>query len=413
MIKHPSKESNPDNIKPVLTINHASQRLHVYDLPGVGPAVFLHDFGVLLGYRCKGYARNLHRQLCGEMAHLSLAGLKSARQYSPALPRRRRGARGLPVLPVAKIGFALVCSFNRGRGQIVEGWVRAIHKEMHAQDKIAVAKVEPPATIPPARAPEPAAPSADQIVDIDWSKLVSSEAPDPAYPVDFEYLWMAMGISRKQEAVRALRGHFSEGADFCADLRKKTGVSKGRPVKSYWLTENCARELCMVPNTDRARQVRRYFIAREAQAKRLIEERQEILQRQAAPAPQDPLAMVERGIALFEQLGGVDERDRLFLRDVARNALAKSTGTPLLTAGAEPERGWTVGERITHLGYRYSVSLAQRAGRKAAQQYRSQMGQEPPAVDRYVDGAVRPVKLYAGTEALVLLDEVIAAEASR
>lgn len=57
---------------------------------------------------------------------------------------------------------------------------------------------------------------------------------------------------------------FVEGEDFSPVLGKSTG---GRPTSEYHLTLDMAKELAMVENNDQGRQVRRYFIAMERQAR--------------------------------------------------------------------------------------------------------------------------------------------------
>lgn len=57
---------------------------------------------------------------------------------------------------------------------------------------------------------------------------------------------------------------FAEGEDFSPVLGKSTG---GRPGVEYHLTLDMAKELAMVENNDQGRQVRRYFIAMERQAR--------------------------------------------------------------------------------------------------------------------------------------------------
>jgi len=57
---------------------------------------------------------------------------------------------------------------------------------------------------------------------------------------------------------------FVEGEDFSPVLGKSTG---GRPTNEFHLTLDMAKELAMVENNDQGRQVRRYFIAMERQAR--------------------------------------------------------------------------------------------------------------------------------------------------
>jgi len=418
MVRHTPEESN--NIRPAFVVTRAHQRLPVYDLPGVGLAFLLHDLEFVLGYGGNGALKRLSLLMGAQRYTLSPSALSGFRAYSPSLPVRRQKDFSCPVVPVSNARRLLSGSFRGSRRAVAQDWVSAIRKEMRERHQNTLAAIKPTPTAEsapkaePAPAPEPKAPTpADdgQIVDIDWGKLVSDEAPDPAFPVDFEYLWPFLGHGAKHKAVALLKARFVEGVEFCSTSRlSKSKGSGGHNKRLYWLAMDCAQNLCLVANTDRAKKIRRYFIAREAQAKRLLEERKELAQPRAT-LNQDPLAMVERAYGLLERLGGVDERDRLFLRDVTRNALAKSTGTGLLTSGptTEVSRAWTVGERITHLGIKYTRDLAQRAGRIAAGIYRKQTGREPDTTDRYVDGAVRHVKVYVGAEALALLDESITA----
>ncbi|WP_175253478.1 antA/AntB antirepressor family protein [Pseudomonas sp. BMW13] len=57
---------------------------------------------------------------------------------------------------------------------------------------------------------------------------------------------------------------FVDGEDFSPFLGKSTG---GRPGMEYHLTLDTAKELAMVENNEQGRQVRRYFIAMEREAR--------------------------------------------------------------------------------------------------------------------------------------------------
>lgn len=69
---------------------------------------------------------------------------------------------------------------------------------------------------------------------------------------------------------------FTEGEDFFGNSRK----TRGRPATDYHLTLDMAKELAMVENNDKGRQVRRYFIEVEKKAKAPA-----ITQAQALPSP--------------------------------------------------------------------------------------------------------------------------------
>ncbi len=57
---------------------------------------------------------------------------------------------------------------------------------------------------------------------------------------------------------------FTEGEDFIAILRQ----TNGRPSKDYIVTLDMAKELCMVSNTEKGKETRKYFIAAEKRASR-------------------------------------------------------------------------------------------------------------------------------------------------
>ncbi|MGV6473557.1 antA/AntB antirepressor family protein [Azotobacter vinelandii] len=57
---------------------------------------------------------------------------------------------------------------------------------------------------------------------------------------------------------------FIEGEDFYSVLSKSAG---GRPSQDYHLTLDMAKELAMVENNEKGRQIRRYFIAMEREAR--------------------------------------------------------------------------------------------------------------------------------------------------
>jgi phage anti-repressor protein len=59
---------------------------------------------------------------------------------------------------------------------------------------------------------------------------------------------------------------FTEGEDFYSILSK----TRGRPATDYHLTLDMAKELAMIENNDKGRQVRRYFIACEKNAGRPV-----------------------------------------------------------------------------------------------------------------------------------------------
>jgi hypothetical protein len=88
------------------------------------------------------------------------------------------------------------------------------------------------------------------------------------------------------------------------------------------------------------------------------------------------IALVERSISLFEQLGGLDQRDQLLFKDIVRsNVLTASSGL-LLVAPTDEEL--TLGDAWLDV---FQQALP-----------RNQFGEEPPCRQRFFDGAPRQVK---------------------
>lgn len=71
---------------------------------------------------------------------------------------------------------------------------------------------------------------------------------------------LGVGDRFDQWIIRRIESYgFAEGEDFCT----KSCKTRGLPATDYHLTLDMAKELAMVENNDRGRQVRRYFIALE------------------------------------------------------------------------------------------------------------------------------------------------------
>ena len=60
---------------------------------------------------------------------------------------------------------------------------------------------------------------------------------------------------------------FTEGEDYSPVLANRSDCLPGKPRSEYHLTLDMAKELAMVENNEQGRQVRRYFIAMERQAR--------------------------------------------------------------------------------------------------------------------------------------------------
>jgi enamine deaminase RidA (YjgF/YER057c/UK114 family) len=127
---------------------------------------------------------------------------------------------------------------------------------------------------------------------------------------------------------------------------------------------------------------------------------------QGAPAPAvvdaprlgaaEVVALVERSVALFEKLGGMDQRDELLFKDIVRsNVLSASSGSVPALVGEDEltlSDAWmeVFQEVLPRTKYRS-------AGILVANAYREDFGEEPPTRQQFVDGAPRQVKSYRRT----------------
>lgn len=103
--------------------------------------------------------------------------------------------------------------------------------------------------------------------------------------------------------------------------------------------------------------------------------------------------LVERSVALFDRLGGMDPRDELLFKDIVRSSvLSASSGGAIALTGEDEltlSDAWmqVFQEVLPRTKYRS-------AGILVANAYREDFGTEPPTRQQYVDGAPRQVKSY-------------------
>lgn len=124
------------------------------------------------------------------------------------------------------------------------------------------------------------------------------------------------------------------------------------------------------------------------------------------PPARERLESIRLGMDLLYELGGIDERTQLALRDIVRDVLLEDKlKKPALPGGGRAE--WPVSDRARHLGYMPNRAQLQKIGRTAASLYRlAAEGQDPPKREQFVDGTTRMVFCY-GEEHLGILDRAI------
>lgn len=124
------------------------------------------------------------------------------------------------------------------------------------------------------------------------------------------------------------------------------------------------------------------------------------------PPAKERLENIRLGMDLLYELGGVDERTQLALRDIVRDVLLDDKlKKPALPSGGRAE--WPVSDRARHLGFNPDKKALIKIGRTAAKLYRlAHDGEGPPTREQYVDGTTRMVKCY-GEADLNILDQAI------
>lgn len=125
------------------------------------------------------------------------------------------------------------------------------------------------------------------------------------------------------------------------------------------------------------------------------------------PPARERLENIRLGMDLLYELGGVDERTQLALRDIVRDVLLEDK---LRKTSQSPNARleWPISDRARHLGFRPDKGDLQKIGRVAAKLYRLRHdGKNPPEREQFVDGTTRSVKCY-GEDDLDIVDQAIA-----
>ena len=121
----------------------------------------------------------------------------------------------------------------------------------------------------------------------------------------------------------------------------------------------------------------------------------------------DNIQIMESGVARLSSGGKLEDRDRLMLKDMFRNAFTvpgvAAPPLPQITNGAETgaaqtttedRRPLTITTYASELGIKLSVAQQQAAGKIMAKLYRDTYHADPESHEQFVQGAVRPVKSY-------------------
>jgi phage anti-repressor protein len=110
---------------------------------------------------------------------------------------------------------------------------------------------------------------------------------DDEFIINIEFVFKWIGFARKDHAKRLLEKYFIIDSDYKITLNSlisppkgenlKLDIKKeGRPVEVILLTPNCFKQLCLLANTDKGKQVRLYYIKMESVLMKYLKEKNEI-----------------------------------------------------------------------------------------------------------------------------------------
>lgn len=120
------------------------------------------------------------------------------------------------------------------------------------------------------------------------------------------------------------------------------------------------------------------------------------------------LEIISLGMDLFSQLGGIDERTELHIKDLVRDiVLADKLEKPALPEGETRRLEWPISDRVLHLGYGVqNNNILKSIGILASNLHFAKYGKRPVKKEQFVDGTTRMVASY-GEDDLDILDQAI------
>jgi prophage antirepressor-like protein len=123
------------------------------------------------------------------------------------------------------------------------------------------------------------------------------------------------------------------------------------------------------------------------------------------PPARERLENVRLGLDIMYELGGIDERTQLAVKDIVKDILLEDK---LLKPSNEQKRFEVpISDRARQLGYNPNKGQLQKLGKTAVQFYRLRYNEDPPKREQFVDGTTRMVNCYS-TDDIDILDQAIA-----
>jgi prophage antirepressor-like protein len=123
------------------------------------------------------------------------------------------------------------------------------------------------------------------------------------------------------------------------------------------------------------------------------------------PPAREQLENIRMGLDLMYELGGIDERTQLALKDVIKDILLEGK----LKKPSDEQKRFEVpvSDRARQLGYNPNKGQLQKIGKTVVQFYRLRHDEDPPKREQFVDGTTRMVNCYSEDD-LDILDQAIA-----
>jgi phage regulator Rha-like protein len=195
------------------------------------------------------------------------------------------------------------------------------------------------------------------------------------------------------------------------------GSKGGRPERVAYLSEDQATLLMTFSrNTERVVECKVALVKAFSEAKRVIKEAIPAQAEGLAPALPDRLTRLKEAVAIGNQLGGFDDRQKMLLKDQLMNLLMQERllpeGSSVSVLSADPAAETQgrievpISDRCLDLGYKPSTKQLLKIGQVAAAFYRGQKGRPPQKREQFVGGTTRLVNVYTADD-LGILDSAI------
>jgi phage anti-repressor protein len=122
------------------------------------------------------------------------------------------------------------------------------------------------------------------------------------FVIDLSDVFQTVGFTRKDNAMTLIKKKLIEDVDYKSFLLRRENLHGGRPAMQVMLTVNGFKQMCMLANTDAARQVRDYYISMEGVLHKftkmqLVEQQRVFLREKEAAEARATLLLTEKEAA--------------------------------------------------------------------------------------------------------------------